>query len=88
MDSPGARWWRSVRGRRRFASEGGRQWTCFSSARNDPFLRVKDGKLRSARGWNLVDYREAPPPEATDHFGRRSIVANQRRKASSSTRRW
>jgi hypothetical protein len=33
----------------------------FPSARNDPFLRVKDGKLRRAEGWSLVDYREAPP---------------------------
>lgn len=35
----------------------------FPSARNDPFLRFRDGKLRRAEGWNLVDYREAPPPK-------------------------
>lgn len=35
----------------------------FPSARNDPFLRVKDGQLRRAEGWNLVDYRDAPPPK-------------------------
>jgi Ankyrin repeats (3 copies) len=35
----------------------------FPSARNDTRLRVKDGKLLWAKGWNLVDYRNAPPPK-------------------------
>jgi transposase-like protein len=35
----------------------------FPSARNDPRLRVQDGKLGWAKGWNLVDYRKAPPPK-------------------------
>jgi hypothetical protein len=35
----------------------------FPSARNDPFLRVKDGVVRRSDGWNFVDYRAAPPPK-------------------------
>lgn len=35
----------------------------FPSARSDSSIDVKNGDWRNARGWNLVDYRDAPPPK-------------------------
>jgi ankyrin repeat protein len=35
----------------------------FPSARSDPSLWVRNGEVRRAEGWNLVDYRKAPPPK-------------------------
>lgn len=37
----------------------------FPSARSDPSIDVENGDWRNAGGWNLVDYRDAPPPKPT-----------------------
>lgn len=34
----------------------------FPSVRNDPMVEVKDGQVVDWRGWNFVDYRDAPAP--------------------------
>jgi len=34
----------------------------FPSARTDPYCKIQHGELADARGWNLVDYRNAPQP--------------------------
>lgn len=34
----------------------------FPSARTDPYCKIQNGKLVETRGWNLVDYRNAPQP--------------------------
>jgi hypothetical protein len=35
----------------------------FPSARNDSSIDVENGEWSNSRGWNLVDYRDAPPPK-------------------------
>ena len=34
----------------------------FPSARNDTTVLVVNGEIKGHKGWNLVDYRNAPPP--------------------------
>ncbi len=34
----------------------------FPSSRTDPFCKIVNGRFDTARGFNLVDFREAPPP--------------------------
>lgn len=34
----------------------------FPSARTDPYCKIENGELVETRGWNLVDYRNAPNP--------------------------
>jgi hypothetical protein len=33
----------------------------YPSARNDPSVLVVNGEIKDHKGWNLIDYREAPP---------------------------
>ncbi len=35
----------------------------FPSARNDPYVHLKDGVVGISGGWNFVDYRAAPAPK-------------------------